>query len=158
MIKIKGLINEDFVNYKKPNMFIIFPKCNWKCEKDCGEECCQNKILKNEKEIEINENSLVDSYIDDMITSAIVIGGLEPFDSFEDLTKVISAFRFSTNDDIVIYTGYNENEISAQISFLSRHYSNIIVKFGRFVPHKESHFEELLGINLSSPNQYAKKI
>ena len=44
-MKIKGIIAEDFVNYKKPSMFIGFPTCTWKCEKECGIEMCQNKGL-----------------------------------------------------------------------------------------------------------------
>ena len=30
---IKGLIDEDFINYKKPSMVIEFPYCNFKCDK-----------------------------------------------------------------------------------------------------------------------------
>ena len=31
---IKQLIDEDFVNYKVPSMFIAFPRCTFKCEKE----------------------------------------------------------------------------------------------------------------------------
>ena len=37
-------------------------------------------------------------------------------------------------------------------------YSNIIIKFGRFIPNREPHFDEVLGVNLASNNQYAKRI
>ena len=33
-MKIKGLISEDFVNYKKPAMTIMFPYCTFKCGTD----------------------------------------------------------------------------------------------------------------------------
>ena len=33
-MKIKGLMTEDFVNYKKVSMTIIFPYCTFKCGKD----------------------------------------------------------------------------------------------------------------------------
>jgi hypothetical protein len=34
----------------------------------------------------------------------------------------------------------------------------VIVKFGRFIPNQKSHYDEILGVNLVSPNQYAKII
>ena len=45
MIKIRGLVDEDFVNYKKPAMFIAFPYCTFKCDKECGYSVCQNSSL-----------------------------------------------------------------------------------------------------------------
>jgi len=33
---IKGLIDEDFVNYKKPSMTIMMPYCTFKCDKEYG--------------------------------------------------------------------------------------------------------------------------
>ena len=154
---VKGIIFEDFVNYKKPSMFIGFPKCNWKCEKDCGEKMCQNKELALSPDIEISYQEIVDRYMQNSITKAIVWGGLEPFDSWEDLKRLISLLRTKTNDDIIIYTGYNEDEISNMLKYL-RCYRNIIVKFGRFVPNQEPHYDDILGINLASPNQYSERI
>ena len=37
-IKIRGINFEDFINYKKPSIFIAFPFCSFKCEKDCGKQ------------------------------------------------------------------------------------------------------------------------
>ena len=37
-------------------------------------------------------------------------------------------------------------------------FPNIIVKYGRYIPAQTSHFDELLGVMLASPNQFAKKI
>jgi len=37
-------------------------------------------------------------------------------------------------------------------------FDNIIVKFGRFRPNQKPHFDEVLGVNLASDNQYAEKI
>ena len=36
-MEIKNLIDEDFCNYKKPAMLIATSKCNFKCDKECGE-------------------------------------------------------------------------------------------------------------------------
>ena len=44
-IELKGVIFEDFVNYKKPCMTLMFPKCNFKCERECEEAFCQNSEL-----------------------------------------------------------------------------------------------------------------
>jgi hypothetical protein len=66
-------------------------------------------------------------------------------------------FRCYTNDDIVIYTGYNESEVSEQIERL-RYFKNIIIKFGRYIPNQQAHYDDILGVNLASNNQYAIKI
>lgn len=152
-MKIKGLISEDLVNYKKPSMTIIFPYCTFKC----GEGYCQNSELAKAPIIEMNVNNLVDRYINNPITEAIVMQGLEPFDSWNDLKLFIHELREYCNDDIVIYTGYDKNEIIEKINDLSK-YTNIIVKFGRYIPNKEKHFDDLLGVYLASNNQYAEKI
>ena len=33
----------------------------------------------------------------------------------------------------------------------------IAIKYGRFIPNQETHFDSMLGVTLASPNQYAKK-
>jgi len=42
---IKDIVMEDFVNYKKPSMFIITSTCTFKCEKECGKKICQNSSI-----------------------------------------------------------------------------------------------------------------
>lgn len=148
---------EDFTNYKKSSMYIAFPSCTFKCERECGQKICQNSSLVQSKTLEVDVKSIVNKYINNKITSAIVIGGLEPFDSKEDLFILISYFRVSTQDDIVIYTGYKEEEIKNQLQYL-RTYRNIIVKFGRFIPNQQPHYDDVLGVMLASDNQYAERI
>lgn len=155
---IKNLIDEDFINYKKPSMFIAFPYCTFKCEKECGVRCCQNGELAASRNIDISPYALTTRYMKNPITSSIVFGGLEPFDSFNDMITLIKDIRLRIpNDDIVIYSGYNEDEVTDKIKMLST-YKNIIVKFGRFVPNDESHYDTVLGVKLASKNQYAKRI
>lgn len=155
---IKEIKDEDFINYKKPSMFIGFPTCSWKCEKECGVRCCQNGALASMKNFDISVRDISDRYLSNLITSAIVCGGLEPLDSFVDLQELILSIRESgCLDDIVIYTGYNPQEIDNKISILKK-YKNIIIKFGRFIPNQNPHFDEVLGVNLASDNQYAVKI
>ena len=152
-MKIKGLITEDFVNYKKASMTIIFPYCTFKC----GEDYCQNSPLTKSPIIEISINDLVNRYNNNPITEAIVMQGLEPFDSWSDLKEFVKKLREYNNDDIVIYTGYNKDEVIKYIKELSV-YPNIIVKFGRYVPNQEKHYDDVLGVYLISNNQYAERI
>ena len=138
-------------------MFIGFPSCNWKCEKDCGMRVCQNSALAESSDIQIEINELVDRYVSNPITKAVVCGGLEPFNSWRDLKQLISLLRTQTLDDIVIYTGYEEDEIKNQIQYL-RPYRNIVIKFGRFIPNQQPHYDETLGVKLASDNQHARRI
>lgn len=154
---LKGIIEEDFINYKKPSMFLAFPHCTFKCEKECGIHCCQNSELAAREGIEVSYDEIVERYIDNNITQSLVFGGLEPFDSFDEMVCLIERVREKTQDDIVIYTGYNEDEVADKLDVL-RKYKNIIVKFGRYRPNDTKKYDEVLGINLASSNQYAKKI
>lgn len=157
-MKVKNLIDEDFCNYKKPSMFIGTSKCNtFKCDKECGKPVCQNSELAKAPTIEINNNEIIKRYLDNPITEAVVIGGLEPFDTFEELYQFIKDFRRKSNDDIIIYTGYYPEEISEKIRQLSL-FLNIVIKFGRFIPNQKSHYDTVLGIELASDNQYAVRM
>lgn len=154
---IKGLLDEDFVQYKKPSMTILFPSCSFKCEKEYGEKVCQNSTLSVSKEIAIDTVDIVNRYIDNPITQAIVCSGLEPFDSWNELYQLVANFRKVTVDDIVIYSGYNRNEIEDKIKQLAQ-FENIVIKYGRFVPIQKKHYDETLGVYLASDGQYAEKI
>lgn len=152
---LKGIIDEDFVNYRKPSMTLMFPHCNFKCG-----EFCQNTGLVNNPDIHIDSYKICQRYLNNDITEAIVLQGLEPFDSWFDLKEFIIAIRihYYCYDDIVIYTGYNEYEIADKVEWLSATASNIIIKFGRYIPNQDKHYDDMLGVYLASDNQYAKKI
>lgn len=152
-MKIKGLISEDFVNYKKPAMTIMFPHCSFKC----GEGYCQNSPLVTAENIELDISDIVIRYLNNPITESVIMQGLEPFDSWNDLIELVDCLRCSTNDDIVIYTGFNKEEIADKICLLTK-YKNIIIKFGRYIPNQEKHYDEVLGVYLASLNQYAERI
>ena len=158
-MKIKGITEEDFTNYKLPSMFVAFPYCNWKCCIECGQNICQNLPLAKEPIIDVEPQVIVDRYISNNISKAFVFGGLEPMDSFNDVVDLLKCIRVTNGikDDVVIYTGYNLNEIEDKIAYLVL-FENIIVKFGRFIPDQKDHFDEVLGINLASDNQYAERI
>lgn len=159
-MKVKGIINTDFVNYKYPCMTIEMPICKgFKCDRECGQPACQNGPLASAPVYDYNDDSIIKLYQNNPIVHALVFQGLEPFDTFDDLFDFIFEFRncYSLNDDIVIYTGYNKDEIENYLIKLKQ-FPNIVVKFGRYIPDCEAHFDEVLGVNLASPNQYAERI
>lgn len=170
---VKEIRDEDFTSYKKPSMVIGFPSCTFKCERECGcKGMCQNGALATAPDIEIEYEGIVNRYLKNPITKAIIMAGLEPFDSAASLVKLIDCFRRETNDDIVIFTGYTEEEVknmhyTIYYSFGKQSYSylgeitkhpNIIIKYGRFRPNEQSHYDEVLGVKLASSNQYAERI
>ena len=154
---LKGIIDTDTVNYKKISMVLEFPNCSFKCDKECGKQVCQNGILATTPNIETNPIDIIKRYIDNEMTQAISCQGLEPFDSFVDLLTFIFLFRSISDDDIVIYTGYNEDEIVDKTEKIKM-YPNIIIKYGRFIPGQQPHYDEVLGVEIASDNQYAKKV
>ncbi len=156
---LKDIKDEDFVNYKKPSMVIGFPYCSFKCDKECGRAVCQNSPLAQEPDIHISFSKIAERYINNPITEAIVFQGLEPFDSFEDMICLVDYIReiAKCDDDIVIYTGYKKEEIPFFIEVL-KEFKNIIVKYGRYIPDQNPHYDEVLGVNLASDNQYAERL
>lgn len=155
---IKGVETERFQDYKYPSMLIAFPKCSFKCDKECGRRVCQNSPLVSAPTREVNVGELVWKYLSNPITKAVVCGGLEPFDSFDELVELVTKFREAQcDDDIVIYTGYRKEEVSEQLKELAR-FPNIVVKFGRFVPDKAPHRDHVLGVQLANDEQYGERI
>ena len=157
-MQVKGLVDEDFVNYKKPSMFIITYTCTFKCDKECGQAVCQNLPLVSQPTKQVNDYELIFRYLHNPISKAVVIGGLEPFDDAKDILKFIHIFRRYSDDDIVIYTGYYEDEIKSCIDKIRDMTSNVIIKFGRFVPDQQPHYDEVLGVKLASDNQKGVRI
>jgi hypothetical protein len=120
-------------------------------------QVCQNSALATTKPIEISIGKIVQRYINNPITKAICCQGLEPLDSQKDLKNLLSCLkeRYQCMDPVIIYTGYNENEVD--IDYWKKYYDNLIFKFGRFIPNQQPHFDKVLGVNLASDNQYAKR-
>lgn len=162
---LKGLVDEDIVNYRKTSMFLAFPHCSFKC----GRANCQNQSLIDVPPVEVAAEEICRRYLNNPITSAIVCGGLEPLDSKYDILSLIDCLRrqFENDDDIVIYTGYTEEELAdpqnGELFSLFNNiktYPNIVVKFGRYIPDESHtpHLDEVLGIKLIGDNQYARRI
>lgn len=160
-MRVKTVVEEDFINYKKPAMFIGTISCGGKCCTEAGIplSVCQNDGWRSGATVVVNDLDLCDRYIKNLVTNAVVFGGLEPFEQFAEMEEFIHALRFvyACQDDVVIYTGYYPQEIEQQVKALS-HYKNIIIKFGRYIPNRESVYDDVLGITLASDNQFAERI
>lgn len=160
-MKIKNILDECFQDYKKTSMFIAVDGCDWKCCREAGipVTACQNNELSKQNSIDINIALLVDRYINNNITTAVIFAGLEPMLQINDILLFIEVLRnqYFCEDDVVIYTGYYPEEVEKEIQKLKQ-YKNIIVKFGRYIPDRPSRYDDVLGISLISDNQYAIKI
>ena len=145
-MKIRNLMDEDIVNYKKTAMFIATCFCDFKCCKELNLDICicQNSPITKTDIVDMPNEKIIKRYLKNKLTKAIVFGGLEPFKQYDELIEFIKDFRAKSDDDIVIYTGYNKNEINLDEI---KKFKNIIIKFGRYIPGHKVHFDEVLGGN-----------
>lgn len=159
-MRVKAIVIEDFVNYKLPSIFISSCFCDFKCCKELGIDIsiCQNAPLTQSENIEIPDQTIYEQFVNNPITKAVVIGGMEPMIQINEIIDLINLFRTNNeNCPFIIYTGYYPNEIPEPLERL-KFYQNIIVKFGRFIPNSQSKYDEILGVTLASSNQYAEII
>lgn len=154
-MKVKGIIDTDFINYSKPCFYIAFNTCTFKC----GKENCQNYPARNDPDIELSYETIYQRYAANDIAKCVVCGGFEPMDSFANLTGLIKTFRQAHGDesDFIIYTGYNKEEILPLVESL-KEFQNIYMKYGRYIPNDTPIFDEVLKIELVSANQYGERI
>ena len=155
---VKGLTDEDFVNYKSPSMFVATCYCSFKCDKESGVRCCQNSALAAAPSKTLDDDFIIRRYLSNPITKAIVFGGLEPINQFDEMLTLIKKARkeYHCLDPIVVYTGYNPDEIKAEVMAL-KHFPPVVIKYGRFVPDDKPRYDPVLGVTLSSSNQFAEE-
>ena len=156
-MRLKGIIDYDCTNYREPTLTLEFPYCDFKCDKLNGCKVCQNSALAQAPDIEVTGEQIWKMYEENPLTKAFCFQGLEPFDSFMDLMELIIFIRVEKHCDapIIIYTGYNKKEDFIAEYFL-QHYHSIIIKWGRYIAGQNPHYDEVLGVNLASDNQYAE--
>lgn len=158
---LRGMMLEDFVNYRLPSTYLVFPFCTLKCNKLNGCNVCQNASLMDDpKLVVIPTTEVCKQFIANPISKAIVCAGLEPLDSIDDVLDLIKTMRqyFNDESDIIIYTGYTEEEVLADEKMKQiLNFSNIVVKYGRYIINDTPHYDEILGVKLASSNQYAKR-
>ena len=159
---VRNIIFEDYINYKEPSMYIACPRCNFKC---CPEDnkICQNYQLSKGKLIEIDNTDLVDRFLSNNITKAIIFAGLEPLNDLEsvrDIENFISILRHAEMEKhtVIIYTGFTEDEVNDKYPELVNDllYRPLIIKYGRFHNNDKPHIDPILGVKLISANQYAR--
>lgn len=158
-MKLKGIIDYDCTNYKEPVLALEFPYCDFKCDKLNGCQVCQNSSLVKEPTIEIPLKTIWELYKQNPLTKGFCLQGLEPLDSIDDVLNFIKYIRGNNfcNDPIIIYTGYDKEEVTKFIYQITN-FDNIIIKWGRFIKGQNLHYDRILGVNLASDNQYAEKI
>lgn len=158
-MKLKGIIDCDFTNYKDPVLTLEFPYCNFKCNKLNGCQVCQNSALAAEPNINISLETIWTLYVLNPLTKGFCLQGLEPLDTIDDVLTFVFFVRKlkENNDPIIIYTGYNKEEVTKFIYQITQ-YENIIIKWGRYIINDQPHYDAVLGVQLASNNQYAEKI
>ena len=158
---VRTIVDEDFVQYKEPCMYIATAFCNGKCCKEAGIplSVCLNDAWRGTATIAMVDEGIIERYLSNSITTTICFAGLEPFEQFDQVYNFIEKLRkdYNCDDTVLIYTGYNKEEIAEQIEKL-KDFDNIIIKFGRFVPDNPGRFDDVLGVRLASDNQYAERI
>lgn len=158
-------IRETLGDYKKHSLLISVGTCSGKCWKELGldESICHNNILKESVKDMSNDRivKIIKGYIEDGMISSVIFGGLEPIEQIEDIKYIINEVeeiskKYVIKIDIVIYTGFYREEIEECVESLTKdRYNKLIIKYGRFIPNSKSRYDKVLGITLSSDNQYA---
>ena len=159
-MRIKGIQLEDFVNYKLPSLFLASAYCDFKCcrEQHLDTGICQNAPLAQAPTQDVPDTVLYEKFSANPITTAVVIGGMEPFLQIDEVESLLSLFREKgDHSPFILYTGYYPEEVSEHLARL-RKYGNVIVKFGRYIPGRPERHDGVLGVTLSSDNQFGKII
>lgn len=149
---LKQIIDESFGDYKECSMLLVTPSCKWKCEG------CQNKHLDLLPTKNFPNGLIWKRFLKNPLSSAIVIGGLEPFDDVIDICQfiVVGSSVFSMKAPLIIYTGYTPDELDwekLQGAF-SFYQGPIYVKYGRYISGREKVYSDDLGVWLASNNQF----
>lgn len=153
---------DDVTDYKETSIYIAFPYCTGKC----GDEC-QNRHLRGiYPSLNVTASDIYRLYSNLKTHKAVVMAGLEPLDSFNDVLDIVEEFFSRIKPvDIVIFTGYNYDEYKEQfeekliqiVKGAKRpEGKKLIVKIGRYdnVNYPGSWFCKTLGVNLATKNQF----
>lgn len=156
---IKGITDEVFSDYSKISMLIAVPKCTTRCWErlNLSPTICQNHHLHKEPNLNISNKDIIDKYIKNPLTKAVVFGGMDSWDSLDEVIEFIKEFRQVSEDDCVLYTGKELDIIEKDFDRL-KEFKNIYVKYGHYNPTLEPIVDDLTGVKLASSNQKFVKI
>ena len=159
-MRIKNIQDTNFQDYRKTSMLIATCYCDGKCWKERGLNAsdCQNEELLAEPIVEVSNDEIIQRYLSNPLSEAIIFGGLEPLLQYNELVEFLSTLRveYGCYDDVVIYTGYEPGERAAELDVLKQ-YGPLVVKWGRYLPDSTSKYDDVLGISLASANQHAER-
>jgi len=152
-MRLKQIIDESFGDFKQCSMLLVADKCTFKCEG------CQNKHLMLLETQEFPDEEILERFLNNPISEAIVIGGLEPFEQLSEVVHFISkATEMKLSVPIVVYTGFDMEDYDLYWSGFepaAKSYDGpVIVKFGRYIQGSKPYFNKDLGVTLISDNQY----
>lgn len=160
VVRVIDIMDADFVNNKKPTFNILIGiSCTFKCCQETDGVVCQNKDLAQSQCKLLYIDEILDLYNIQEIVHTITFQGLEPLDNLYDLLSCIYFIRKEFEDEIFIWTGYTEDECEYLINMIKcMGWKNIVIKFGRYQPNNNPQYDDILGVQLASNNQYAKRI
>ena len=161
-MRVRKMLTERFQDYKEPSLYLATCFCDWKCCPD-NPYVCQNHPVAKLPVTEIPDDEILDAYLTDPITKAIVIAGLEPLLQIHEVCRLIRrAVERGVQTTFVIYTGYTKCEVQ-RLGFFDELKGigsgvQIVMKYGRYVPGQQPHFDEALSVDLASDNQYGESL
>ncbi len=160
-MRLSQLVDEDFANFKQSAMFLGTTRCSGKCFTELGlpMETCQNcELMKTDSFLDLPNVEIIERYLRNPITHAIVIGGLEPMDTWDETLQFMLDFRKKSTDALVIYTGYYPNEVYDKVQTIIESIPNVYIKYGRYIPNQEKVLDHVLSVYLASSNQFGVKV
>ena len=144
---IKDFIAEDFNSYMYPTATVILP----------SGDPDDNPVFP------MPDKGIIELFVYNEKTKALVIKNLTPlnFSYFDEIIELLRKLRVEykqKNSLFILYTDYDKQDIQDKLLALRSYVGPVIVKFGKYDPTFPPKMDSVLGIMLSSSNQYAERI
>ena len=144
---IKELIVEDFNSYMYPTTTVRLPSGD------------PDEVPL----FPMPDNGIIELFVYNDKTRALVIKNFAPLNSssFDEIIELLRKLRveYKQKDSLfILYTDYDKKDIEDKLLALRSYVGPVIVKFGQYDPTYPPKMDSVLGIMLSSSNQYAERI
>jgi len=158
-MRILQIEDEVFSDYSKISMLVVVPFCTTCCWKELGldSSICQNDNPRGLPILDYSNRKIIERYVNNPLTNAIVFGGMDAWDSINEIIELIKLFRETSDDDVVLYTGRKYSEIASKMYDLER-FKNVYVKVGRYIPNQKPVIDKITGVKLANRGQYFIKV